>query len=88
MEKALTRERVLPAVLFMILMGLVIGYRGRSVILEWHSIGPAFAAFGVVWILAGTAMFVAGGCVLWAAAGGRYPCGWGAWPPSQREWHS
>jgi hypothetical protein len=64
MEKALTREKVLPAALFMILVGLVIGYGGRSVIREWHSIGPAFAAFGVVWILAGPAMFVAGWWVL------------------------
>jgi hypothetical protein len=53
----------------MILFGLFISSVAYSIIGQWHSVSPAYAACAVAWIVAGPAMFVAGWWVL--GSGGR-----------------
>jgi hypothetical protein len=49
----------------MMLFGIFVFGAGRQTLRHWSSIGAAYAACGVVWILAGPAMFIAG---LWVLA--------------------
>jgi hypothetical protein len=57
----------------MIFFGFLVGRGGYSTIREWRSVGTALAAFGVLWILAGLAMFVAGWWVLGTLGRQRIP---------------
>ena len=53
-----------------LLFGYAISGAGYRVLREWNSIGPAYAGIGVLWLIAGPAMFGAG---LWILGSlGRY----------------
>ncbi len=53
-----------------VLFGYVISGAGYRVLREWNSVGPAYAGIGILWLLAGPAMFGAG---LWILGSlGRY----------------
>ena len=69
MKKALRNVPPLLVAGVMILFGFYISSVGYSIIKQWHSISPAFAACAVAWILTGPVMFVAGWWVL--GSGGR-----------------
>jgi membrane protease YdiL (CAAX protease family) len=64
MKKALRMMLAFLAALIMIFLGFLVSSVGYSILHEWHSIGRAYAAFGVSWILAGPVMLVAGCWVL------------------------
>ncbi len=54
----------------MLLFGYAISVAGYRVLREWNSIGPAYAGIGILWLIAGPAMFGAG---LWLLGSlGRY----------------
>ncbi len=54
----------------MLLFGYAISGAGYVALREWNSISPAYAGIGVLWLIAGPAMFGAGLCVLGSL--GRY----------------
>ena len=61
----------------MILFGFVFSRGGYRIIGEWRSVGAALAGCGVLWILAGLAMFGAGWWVLGSLGRHRMPLGVG-----------
>jgi membrane protease YdiL (CAAX protease family) len=73
MEKAWRIGLAVLAGAVMIFFGFVVGRGGYLIIREWRSVGTALAACGVLWILAGLAMFVAGWWVLGTLGRQRIP---------------
>lgn len=57
----------------MVFFGLIVSSAGYQVLRHWPSIGVAYAAFGVIWSLAGLAMVVAGVWVLGSLGRHRIP---------------
>ncbi len=78
MEKAWPRTVALLIALLIIAFGYLISSSGYRIIqLEWHSIGTAFAACAVTWLLAGIIMVGAGLWVLGSIGRHRFPLGLG-----------
>jgi hypothetical protein len=65
MRKAMRIAAAAVVAAVMIFFGYVVSHAGYQILREWRSIGAAYAACGVLWILAGPAMLVAG---LWVLA--------------------
>ncbi len=57
----------------LIFFGYLIADSGRGVLRNWSSIGPAYAGVGLLWIVAGPAMFVAGVWILASLGRRRIP---------------
>jgi|SRR5215472_13015295 len=67
-----TAGKILLALL-MLLFGYLIAASGYRTVGDWSSIGAAYAAIGVLWIVAGPAMFAAGLWVLGSLGRHRIP---------------
>ncbi len=57
----------------MIFLGYALSGAGYRVLREWHSVGPAFAAIGIFWLIVGPVMFGAGLWVLGSLGRHRIP---------------
>jgi len=77
METAIQKARRLAVASIvaagMLFCGLLVSAMGYQTVREWSSIGPAYAACGVLWILAGPVMLVAGLWVLGSLGRHRIP---------------
>jgi hypothetical protein len=72
-QKALRIAVALLVAAGMICFGFVVSLAGYHFIREWRYVGAALAGCGVLWILAGPAMFVAGWWVLGSLGRHRIP---------------
>jgi hypothetical protein len=77
METAIQKARRLAVASIvaavMLFFGGVVSRIGYHILREWSSIGPAYAACGVLWVLAGLVMLVAGLWVLGSLGRHRIP---------------
>jgi hypothetical protein len=77
METAIQKARRLAVASIvaagMLFFGGVVSRIGYHILREWSSIGPAYAACGVLWVLAGPVMLVAGLWVLGSLGRHRIP---------------
>jgi hypothetical protein len=77
METAIQKARRLAVASIvaagMLFFGGVVSRIGYHILRHWSSIGPAYAACGVLWVLAGPVMLVAGLWVLGSLGRHRIP---------------